>query len=249
VPEQPHAADPIQPAHTEPSAVLDPATVRAAIWDAVRTCTDPVYRGDPPLTPAPIIYAARTALQGRFPDLTGAVLGSAVHRELVAVLRELGRLQGPDNRGQLIADLMEENRQLKEAAGRLEDRETQETQETVGRWADDSFGRPANGIGGRILKLIEEASEAAAAHGHSREEIRLAVDSGFPKDIPPGGRRSDLGKLPEELSDVDIVLDTIFHSSGIDRQAVKDRKMTRNRARVWGKTLDGCGQHTKEAEL
>jgi hypothetical protein len=230
----------------QPSAVLDPATVRAAIWDAVRTCTDPVYRGGPPLTPAPIIYAARTALQQRFPDLGGAVIGAAVHRELVAILRDLGGLQGPDNRGQLIADLMEENRQLKEAAGRLEGRETQET---VGRWADDSFGRPANGIGGRILKLIEEASEAAAAHGHSREEIRLAVDSGFPKDIPPGGRRSDLGKLPEELSDVDIVLDTIFHSSGIDRQAVKDRKMTRNRARVWGKTLDGCGQHTKEAEL
>jgi hypothetical protein len=242
------------------SDVLDPATVRAAIWDAVRTCTDPVYRGDPPLTPAPIIYAARTALQQRFPDLGGAVIGAAVHREMVAILRDLG-------------GLMEENRQLKdaarryyhadgtyevlgsaeevvrrriEAAGRLEGRETQET---VGRWADDSFGRPANGIGGRILKLIEEASEAAAAHGHSREEIRLAVDSGFPKDIPPGGRRSDLGKLPEELSDVDIVLDTIFHSSGIDRQAVKDRKMTRNRARVWGKTLDGCGQHTKEAEL
>jgi NTP pyrophosphatase (non-canonical NTP hydrolase) len=143
----------------QPSDVLDPATIRAAIWDAVRTCTDPVYRGDPPLTPAPIILAARTALQQRFPDLGGAVIGAAVHRELVAILRDLGRLAEQPARSSVF------------------------DQEKTGIWAEKTFGR-----GEKMLpyarRVLAEAEELVnAAHEYDSRGYGLSEARGEAADV------------------------------------------------------------------
>jgi NTP pyrophosphatase (non-canonical NTP hydrolase) len=147
------------PARTDPSAVLDPATIRAAIWAAVHTCTDPVDRSGSPLTLPLIVFRAHLGLQQRFPDLGGAVIGMAVHRELAAILRDLGRQAEQPARSPVF------------------------DQEKTGIWAEKTFGR-----GEKMLpyarRVLAEAEELVnAAHEYDSRGYGLSEARGEAADV------------------------------------------------------------------
>lgn len=91
-----------------------------------------------------------------------------------------------------------------------------ETQETISKWAVDTFGVAA-----------DDLSVAIRANTEMAELLRaLAEDPEHPK-------------APEECADIIIVLMRIFERRGVNYHDVIDAKMQVNRARIW--QLDGRG--------
>lgn len=96
---------------------------------------------------------------------------------------------------------------------------TQETQASVARWAEETFG-PA---------------EAAALVARARlelDELEEAARAGHPA-----------AHVAEEAADVLILLYRIAERSGEDLLAALDRKMSVNRQRRWARSGDGTGRH------
>lgn len=102
-----------------------------------------------------------------------------------------------------------------------------ETQQTIGAWQVETFGRlPTPAVG--FIRAESEMDELADAITHRKN-----------------GDNTEIGR---ELADVSIVLMGMAEQFGIDLQAAIDEKMRVNRARRWIVTSDGTGQHVKEAE-
>lgn len=100
---------------------------------------------------------------------------------------------------------------------------TTETQATIAKWANTTFGEPATNL-----------SIAMRAQKEMSELIRKLEEDDWHQGAP------------EEAADVIIVLQRIF--SRFDRSGTDevDRKMRTNRARKWQLTGDGHGQHVKD---
>jgi NTP pyrophosphatase (non-canonical NTP hydrolase) len=122
-----------------------------------------------------------------------------------------------------------------------------ETQESIGAWADENFparnGRLA-GIRAQCLKLLGEAYELASAAGCTPAEMH--AESFLKGGGPPRGwheRRPTPDTTAKELADVAIVAANVAHRLGVDLGAEVDAVMKRNRARTWDVNPDGSAQH------
>lgn len=98
-----------------------------------------------------------------------------------------------------------------------------ETQTTIAKWADTTFGEPATNL-----------SIAKRADKEMRELIRKLEEDDWHQGAP------------EEAADVIIVLQRIFSRFKRSGGEEVDRKMRTNRARKWELTGDGHGQHVKD---
>lgn len=130
-----------------------------------------------------------------------------------------------------------------------------ETQGSIGEWAVETFGGESGLTARHCIRLMEEVVELCLAAGASAHSIDLAVG----KSLERAGccRDWDLWcwedvshplpeKVPEELADCGIVLDTLAHRAGVDLQSEKDKKMEVNRHhRKWECKGDGTGYHAK----
>jgi hypothetical protein len=124
-----------------------------------------------------------------------------------------------------------------------------ETQESIGRWAVESFGGEMGLTPRHCIRLLEEVMELCLAAGASLDEIDVAVVAQARKccqRLNRSGRSPEPAKVPCEMADCAIVLDTLAHRAGIDLQAEKDAKMKINRSRKWKSMGDGTGYHIRE---
>jgi NTP pyrophosphatase (non-canonical NTP hydrolase) len=120
-----------------------------------------------------------------------------------------------------------------------------ENQTTVGEWADQTFGK-ADHPWRRPLRLLEEVAELCIVSGANRDEMVGRLAEVIEKNgLTHYGRRRliDSSKVPEEIGDCRIVLNTISHEYGVDEDLERDRKMMINRGRTWNITAAGVGQH------
>lgn len=126
----------------------------------------------------------------------------------------------------------------------------EETQASVGAWADATFG-PGT-VKSRSLRLLDEVVELCLAAGATGMEVdaRAAVNiNKYLNEHSFASRMSscpDPDAIPGELADCQIVLDTIGHTANVILDAGRDEKMRVNRVRTWRLTDEGCGQHVDE---
>jgi NTP pyrophosphatase (non-canonical NTP hydrolase) len=98
-----------------------------------------------------------------------------------------------------------------------------ENQDTIAKWADESFGDPTSN-----LRL------AIRANAEMAELItELSIDD-------------EHKKAPEEVADIIICLCRLASELGIDMQDEVDKKMEKNRSRNWKVDGTGCAQHVEE---
>ena len=98
-----------------------------------------------------------------------------------------------------------------------------ETQQSIGDWADQAFGL-----------AYDNARVAARANEEMAELLRAATTE------------HDADKLIEEAADVIIVLYRLAHINGVDLNDAIDKKMARNRLRVWKQDGTGHGYHIRD---
>lgn len=97
-----------------------------------------------------------------------------------------------------------------------------ETQESITKWADDTFGKTT------IMRSVTRANEEMA------ELLKhLSIDPIHPK-------------APEEIADIFIVLYRAASYLKTDIHKEIDRKMFTNRNRKWKLDGAGCAQHIEE---
>lgn len=100
---------------------------------------------------------------------------------------------------------------------------TEETQESITQWANETFGPPASNM--RV---------AARANEEMAELLRvLSVDDHH-------------AKAAEEIADVVIVLSRLASNLSIDLQEEIDKKMSINRQREWKLDKTGHGYHVRD---
>ena len=108
-----------------------------------------------------------------------------------------------------------------------------ETQQTITRWAEDTFGEThpasiARRMGLEVLELLE-GFEAAGDEPVGR----------MPRDV--------VEALQEECGDIYIMLSQIAEKLGADLAAVADDKMRVNRTRRWAyDPVSGTTRHVEE---
>jgi NTP pyrophosphatase (non-canonical NTP hydrolase) len=127
--------------------------------------------------------------------------------------------------------------------------EQQETQETVGRWMDETFPGIDPESPRKSIRALEEMVELCLASGADAMQMMEAVKRGYnaAHDNPksPYVRLHQPDKIAAEAADVLIVLYGVAHMRGFDLHAEVDRKMAINRARRWKANGDGTGYHIK----
>lgn len=96
---------------------------------------------------------------------------------------------------------------------------TRETQESIARWGEETFG-----------PVTEPASLVRRA--------RLELD-----ELIEALERNDAAEAAREAADVLILLHRLAHMLGFDLAAAIDAKMKINRARRWLASGDGTGRH------
>lgn len=102
----------------------------------------------------------------------------------------------------------------------------EETPATILAWAEATFGRaPYN------LKIARRAED-------EMRELCEALDSD-----------DDHPSMGSEIADVFIVLSQLAERNGIDIQDEVNKKMAKNRNRVWATDGAGCGQHIDDLQF
>ncbi len=105
----------------------------------------------------------------------------------------------------------------------LRKRRAEETQESITKWANETFGRSASNL--RIaIRANEEMAELLRA---------LSVDDAHEKAL-------------EECADVVIVLLRLISYLGGDLNEAIDQKMAINRSRQWNLDGNGHGYHVRQ---
>lgn len=123
-----------------------------------------------------------------------------------------------------------------------------ETQLSVGTWADATFPGNDPDSPQRALRALEECVELAMACGASMAQILNTVFDAMPEDkrhdvLAKFDREPD--KIAAEVADVTIVLYTLAHGLGFNIHDHVNRKMAVNRSRTWVAHGDGTGHHVK----
>lgn len=128
--------------------------------------------------------------------------------------------------------------------------ETRETQESVGRWINETFPGTDPESPRKAIRALEECIELCRASGATWGQIWDAIDR---VDMATGDKSeenisAEPAKIPAEAADVLIVLYGVAHMRGFDLHAEVDRKMAVNRSRRWAARGDGTGYHIPDAE-
>jgi hypothetical protein len=126
-----------------------------------------------------------------------------------------------------------------------------ETQDTVGKWIQDTFPGTDPESPRKSLRALEEMVELCLASGASQEQVYNTVCDCMLQDLRESGRHTRKGKqapekIPVEAADVLIVLYGVAHMRGFDLHDAVDSKMMINRSRKWAARGDGTGYHIKE---
>lgn len=98
---------------------------------------------------------------------------------------------------------------------------SQETQQTIARWAEETFGPVADHtlLVRRAQVELEELLEATA--------------------------KQDTPEIGKEMADIAILLYRLMELNGLDFNTEVTAKMAENRARKWKPKGDGTGSHIK----
>lgn len=127
-----------------------------------------------------------------------------------------------------------------------------ETQATVGQWANETFPGADPESPRRGIRLLEETLELCLAMGAAPAQISRAVSdtlakllSGKPKSYYEGVR-DPVPLIACELADCQIVLYTIAAMLQVEMQGYVNSKMAINRGRKWKANGDGTGYHIKD---
>lgn len=106
-----------------------------------------------------------------------------------------------------------------------------ETQESITRWADDTFG-------------VKHPAEVAARM--NVEVAELVAGLATVAAVPVGDMDPELvQELQKECADVFIMLAQVAEKLNVDLQTVVDYKMSVNRNRAWGRSPTGKMQHVE----
>lgn len=100
-----------------------------------------------------------------------------------------------------------------------------ETQATISRWAEETFG---------------PAGTNARAIARANREMAELLEHVTADDLHP--------EAAEEIADIMIVLYRVATRLGVDLHSEIDRKMVVNRARKWQLDGTGHGYHVKEGQ-
>lgn len=95
----------------------------------------------------------------------------------------------------------------------------QENQQSVTKWAEDTFG-PAKDQTVLVTRAMTEM-----------EELLEAVQAG------------DTQEIGKETADIAILLWRLMELNGLDLTSEVTKKMQENRARTWAPKGDGTGKH------
>lgn len=126
-----------------------------------------------------------------------------------------------------------------------------ETQETIGKWATDNFGKPTQlAVLKRSCDELLEAMEVCVVNNDSTNTIFNTIRFFLTQLDAHAHSREDLYRLTptiaEELADSMIVN---YHAAAVMNIHIHtfiDQKMEINRRRLWKKNADGTGQHIDE---
>lgn len=123
-----------------------------------------------------------------------------------------------------------------------------ETQQSIGAWAKETFTGGDDLSPRHVLRLLEEVVEACKAAGATWLEIVATVRNHRLPDFNDWEGRfpESSERVAEELADCEIVLAVIAARRGVDLQAEVDKKMATNRVRSWISNGDGTGYHDPE---
>jgi NTP pyrophosphatase (non-canonical NTP hydrolase) len=123
-----------------------------------------------------------------------------------------------------------------------------ETQQTIGEWALETFPGEPTLASRHCLRLLEEVVELCREAGAYPACIVQVVHAAL-SDVRKARQREGFTELsrpervPNELADCAIMLDTLAYRAGVDLRAEVDHKMEINRARQWADRGDGTGYH------
>jgi hypothetical protein len=121
-----------------------------------------------------------------------------------------------------------------------------ETQDTVGKWIDETFPGTDPESPRKSLRALEEMVELCLASGATVNQITGTVTQCL-RDVNTFGSVKQPDKIPVEAADVLIVLYGVAHMRGFDLHQQVNHKMEINRARKWTPRGDGTGYHVKES--
>lgn len=98
-----------------------------------------------------------------------------------------------------------------------------ETQETISKWAIETFGKPQDEeiILTRFMDEVQELDDKFSEGAENQAII-------------------------DECADVLIILYQVANTHGFDLHEAVNKKMQTNRARKWDTKGDGVGQHVEE---
>jgi hypothetical protein len=126
-----------------------------------------------------------------------------------------------------------------------------ETQETIGKWAIEKFGRPRPlAVLRRSVDELLEAIELTVVENEATRTMFKAMRLGLKHldnyELGPDVVHRLTPEIMMELADSEIVNKHAAESMHCDLQSFIDKKMEINRARLWKMNGDGTGQHTEE---
>lgn len=126
-----------------------------------------------------------------------------------------------------------------------------ETQDTIGPWAVETFGRPTPlAVLRRSCDEILEAMEVCVVNNEATRTMFKAMRMGL-EHLDKYAHTQDVlhrlaHRIAEEIADSEIVNKHAAYVLKVDLQTYIDRKMEINRRRKWKSNGDGTGQHVDE---
>jgi hypothetical protein len=123
-----------------------------------------------------------------------------------------------------------------------------ETQETIGKWATENFGRPSPfAIVRRSLDELLEALEVTVIANEATRTMFKAMRMGLECMEKYAHKPDDQYRLtPEIAKEIADSMVVNYHAAtvmNVDIHSYVDAKMVVNRNRKWKKNADGTGQH------
>lgn len=122
-----------------------------------------------------------------------------------------------------------------------------ETQQSIAKWARETFPGGDDLSPAHALRMLDEAIELCLVIGCTFNEMSAHVSDAFNQSvIGPNTSIPNPAYVAAELADVAICLDVMAERRGIGLRVEVDRKMAINRARRWQSNGDGTGRHIKD---
>ena len=129
-----------------------------------------------------------------------------------------------------------------------------ETQETIGKWATENFGRPTPlAVLRRSCDELLESMEVCVVNNLATRTMFSAMRRGLEHldkyALPEDKIHKLIPEIAKELADSMVVNYHAATVMNVDIHDFVDRKMDVNRRRKWKKNADGTGQHIDEPNV